>query len=322
MKAIRASGDKFEWVETEVGDVGPGEVKISNRASAVNRTDLVQRAGGYQAREGECEILGLECAGIVEDVGEGVRRVCPGDEVCALIDGGGYAETVVAPAGQVLKIPAGLSFVQAAALPQGFATAYLNLFVEADLGITEKVLLHGGASGVGTAAIQLCNAFGCPCFVTCGTEEKIYRCIDIGAKGGCNRHDEKFVNKVSEWTGGEGFDVILDHVGAAYLADNLISLKLGGRMVIIGLMGGAQTEIPLGTIVTKRLRIFGSTLRSRTIAEKSAVMDALKEYVWPRIERGEIKPVIDTIFPIDQVDEAHQLLESNKTFGKVVLEVV
>jgi putative PIG3 family NAD(P)H quinone oxidoreductase len=322
VKAIRVSGEKLAWVEAEVGDVGAGEVKISNRASALNRTDLMQRAGGYQVPEGASEILGLECAGIVEAVGEGVRRVRPGDEVCALLDGGGYAETVVAPAGQVLKIPTGLSFVQAAALPEGFATAYLNLFIEAGLGITEKVLLHAGASGVGTAAIQLCNAFGSPCFVTCGMEDKIHRCIDLGAQAGCNRHDERFVNKVGEWTGGEGFNVILDHVGAAYLADNLRSLKLEGRLVIIGLMGGDQAEISLGAMVTKRLRIIGSTLRSRTIAEKAAVMDALKEYVWPRIERGEIKPVIDTVFPMDQADEAHQLLGSNKTFGKVVLEVV
>lgn len=322
MKTIRAGSDEVEWVEAEINDVGPGEVKILNRASAVNRNDLMIGEVGSEAWQREGAFPGLECAGIVESVGEGVGRVCPGDEVCALLDGGGYAEKVVVSAGQVLKIPAGLSFVEAAALPQSFATAYLNLFVEAELGITETVLLHAGASGVGTAAIQLCNAFGCRCFVTCGTEEKIHRCIDIGAEAGCNRRDEKFASKVGDWTDGEGFNVILDHVGAAYLSDNIKSLKLGGRLVIIGLMGGSRAEISLDAIMTKRLRIIGSLMRSRTIAEKSAVMDALKEYVWPRIEKGEITPVIDSVFPMDQVNDAHQLLAGNKTFGKVVLEIV
>ena len=321
MKAIQIDGDKLIWSDAEIGEPGPGEVKIANRASAVNRADLAQRQGAYPAPPGASQILGLECAGTVEAVGDGVSRVKTGDEVCALLSGGGYAEAVVVPAGQVLKIPAGLSFTEAAALPEVFATAYLNLFMEAGLGMAETALLHAGASGVGTAGIQLCKAFGNPCFVTAGTDDKISRCIELGAEAGCNRHDENFADKVGEWTGGAGFDVILDPVGAAYLEDNLKSLKLEGRLVIIGLMGGAQIDMSLGLLMMKRLRIIGSTLRARTIGQKAAVMDELKERVWPKIAAGEIKPITEVVIPMDRADEAHDLIASNATFGKVVLEV-
>lgn len=322
-QAVLVEGDALVWGDADVGAPGPGEVLIANRASAVNRADLAQRAGGYPPPPGASEILGLECAGIVEAVGEGVARVEPGDRVCALLAGGGYAEQVLAPAGQVLKIPGELSFTEAAALPEVFATAYLNLFVEGSLQFGETALLHAGASGVGTAGIQLCREFGSPCFVTAGSDEKIARCVELGAAGGANRQTERFADKVPEWTDGEGLDVILDPVGAAYLEDNLRALKPDGRLVIIGLLGGADLAVErgLGLMMMKRLRIVGSTLRARSIARKAAVMDALKERVWPAIADGRIRPVIEAVVPMPEADAAHRLIAENETFGKVVLEV-
>ena len=323
MKAIRVVGERLVWTDTDApaGEPGPGHVRIAIRASAVNRADLLQRVGGYPPPPGASDILGLECAGAVEAVGDGVARVDVGDSVCALLAGGGYAEAVVVPAGQVLKVPRSLSFVEAASLPEVFATAYLNLYMEARLGLRETVLLHAGASGVGTAAIQLCREFGNPCYVTAGSESKVARCVELGAAGGCDRHTASFAERVREWTAGEGVDVILDPVGGAYLADNLASLKLGGRLVVIGLLGGARAELPLAAVLTRRLSVIGSTLRSRTIAQKAAVMDALRDRVWPKIEAGAIRPVIDTVFPMDRAEEAHILIAGNETFGKVVLEV-
>jgi NADPH:quinone reductase-like Zn-dependent oxidoreductase len=221
----------------------------------------------------------------------------------------------------VLPMPASLDFEQAAALPEVFATAYLNLYMEAALQPAERVLLHAGASGVGTAAIQLCKAFGNPCFVTAGSDEKIRRCVDLGAAGGANRHTERFVEKLAEWTGKRGVDVILDPVGAQYLTDNLRSLSTDGRLVVIGLMGGNKAELEIGLMMVKRLRVIGSTLRARSVAAKSAVMDALARRVWPLIERGEIAPVIDRVFAVAQAGEAHALMAGNDTFGKIVLRV-
>ncbi len=323
MKAIRVVGDRLAWTDAgeSLGEPGPGHVRIANRASAVNRADLVQREGRYPPPPGASDVLGLECAGVVEAVGDGVARVGVGDHVCALLAGGGYAETVVVPAGQVLKMPRGLSFVEAASLPEVFATAYLNLYMEAGLGLAETVLLHAGGSGVGTAAIQLCREFGNPCYVTAGSESKVERCIGLGATAGCDRHGESFGDRVREWTRGAGVDVILDPVGGAYLAQNLACLGLEGRLIVIGLMGGARAELPLGVMMVKRQRVIGSTLRSRTIAQKAIVMDALKERVWPRVEAGAIGPVIDTVFPMDRAEEAHRLIAGNQTFGKIVLEV-
>ena len=321
MKAILAADGELAWGAAEEPLLGPGQVRIDNYATAVNRADLAQRAGRYPPPPGASPILGLECAGIVTAVGEGVSRVVPGDAVCALLAGGGYAETVVAPAGQVLRKPAGLSFVEAAALPEAFATAYLNLFMEAKLANGERVVLHAGASGVGTAAIQMCKAFGNPAFVTAGSADKITRCTALGADAGCNRHAGSFAPALADWTAGQGADVILDPVGGAYLADNLKSLAVDGRLVLIGLLGGATASLPLGLMMTKRLRIIGSTLRSRTIAAKATVMDALKAHVWPLLESGTIKPTVDRVFPITRTAEAHRLILSDQTFGKVVLAV-
>ena len=321
MKAIVADGDRLVWRETEEPPLGPGQVRIDNRATAVNRADLAQRASGYPPPPGASPILGLECAGVVSAVGEGVSRVAPGDEVCALLAGGGYAETVVVPAGQVLPKPKGLTFAEAASLPEVFATAYLNLFMEAKLAKGERAVLHAGASGVGTAAIQMCKAFGNPTFVTAGSEAKVQRCIALGASAGCDRHEGSFRSALAEWTGGAGADVILDPVGGAYLEDNLKSLATDGRLVVIGLLGGAAAQAPLGLMMAKRLRVIGSTLRARSIAAKALVMDALLERVWPLLEDGAVKPVVERTLPIAEAAAAHDLLAGNQTFGKVVLSL-
>lgn len=319
MKAILVEGDQLVWGEAETPSLGAGQVRIENRATAINRADLAQRAGGYPPPPGASPILGLECAGVVSAVGEGVSRVSPGDEVCALLAGGGHAEMVVVPAGQVLPKPKGLTFAEAASLPEVFATAYLNLFMEAKATKGERVVLHAGASGVGTAAIQMCKAFGNPAFVTAGSQAKIERCIALGAGGGFDRHQGSFKQALAEWTDGAGADVILDPVGGAYLEDNLKSLAPDGRLVVIGLLGGAAAEAPLGLMMVKRLRIIGSTLRARSIAAKALVMDALLDRVWPLLETGAVKPVLETTLPITQAAAAHDLLAGNQTFGKVVL---
>ena len=267
-------------------------------------------------------MMGLECAGVVESVGEGVTRIKKGDEVCALLAGGGYAEYVVVPAGQVLLKPRRLNCEQAASIPEVFATAYLNLFMEALATLGEYVLIHAGASGVGTAGIQMCKAFGNPCFVTVGSDQKLKQCLQLGAVAGCNRHDQRFEELIGEWTNGKGVDVILDPVGASYFKANLKSLNTEGRLILIGLMGGVAAEIPLGHVIAKRIRIVGSTLRARTISAKASIMDALYERVWPLLESKEIAPVIEAVFAIEDVDEAHQKLSENETVGKVVLRIV
>jgi len=320
MKAIQVDGDRLRWQEVAAPAPGTGEVRIRVAATAVNRADLVQRRGGYPPPPGASPILGLECAGEIVEVGEGVSRCAPGDAVCALLAGGGYAEEVVVPAGQVLPIPDGIGVIEAAALPEVFATAFLNLFMEANLTRGETVLLHAGASGVGTAAIQLCVLNGNPCFVTAGQTEKIGRCVALGAAGGWNRRDGSFVEAVRGWSPG-GVDVILDPVGAAYLGDNLSVLATDGRLVIIGLMGGAEATVNLGVMMVKRQRVIGSTLRARSIGAKAAVMDRLREEVWPHIARGAIRPIVETVMPIEEAERAHELIASDDTFGKVVLQV-
>lgn len=321
MQAIQVDGEQLIWGTAPDPELGVGEVRIEVHASAANRADLAQRSGSYPPPPGASSILGLECAGYVREVGEGVARVKVGDAVCALLAGGGYAEQVVVPAGQVLPVPAGLDMVQAAALPEVFATAYLNLFMEAGLKRGERALLHAGASGVGTAGIQLCKALGSPCYVTVGSAEKLAACLELGASGGSNRHDGPFADAVAGWTEGEGFDVILDPVGGAYLSDNLKSLKLDGRLVIIGLMGGVTAEVSLGLMMMKRLRVIGSTLRARSIAAKAAVMDELLRVVWPRIATGEIRPIVDQVFPITQAGAAHERMAADQNIGKLVLSI-
>lgn len=322
MKAIVVEDKKLRWVDVAQSPLGVADVRIAVHASAVNRADLAQRAGSYPPPPGASEILGLECSGEVCEVGKEVARVAVGDKVCALLAGGGYAEEVVVPAGQVLPIPANFTMLEAAAIPEVFATAYLNLYMEANLQTAERVVLHAGASGVGTAAIQLCRATNNPCFVTAGSASKIEECVTLGAAAGWNRHSGSFAQAVLEWSEERGADVILDPVGARYLEDNLKCLAIDGRLVIIGLMGGMEASVNLALMMVKRQRIIGSTLRARSIAAKAAIMDNLHTQVWPLLEEGTIKPIIDEVVPIAETERAHELVAADGTVGKVVLQVV
>ena len=316
---VKDSGD-LSWEEVATPEPKGNEVQIKVHATAINRADLMQRKGMYPPPPGASDIMGLECAGEVMSLGAEVKGFSVGDRVCALLAGGGYSEVVAVDAGSVLPIPKGLSMEQGAALPEVFATAWLNIFMEAGLQPGEKVILHAGASGVGTAAIQLCGAFGSETFVTVGSEAKLSACLELGAMAGGNRHDGSFVDKAKAFAP-EGAGVILDPVGGSYLASNLELLGMGGRLVLIGLMGGMQTEINLGLMMMKRLRVIGSTLRARPLLEKAAIMAQLYERVWPKIESGEIRAIVDTVLPVEEAGAAHDLVASDKTIGKVILSV-
>ena len=321
MRVISVSeiGDLL-WTEAPNLAPGPAEILIDVKATAINRADLMQRKGLYPPPPGAPQTMGLECAGVVAAVGRDVTHHQVGDRVCALLAGGGYAEQAVVDQGSALKMPENLSFEQAAAIPEVFATAWLNLFIEAGLQPGERVVLHAGASGVGTAAIQLCHAFGSESFVTAGSTSKIEACLKLGAKGGQNRREGGFIDALRAlWP--QGADVILDPVGASYLAENLEALTLNGRLVLIGLMGGSRSEIDLAKLMMKRLRVVGSTLRARPLEEKASIMAELGQYVWPKISQGEIVPIIQQVFPIQAASEAHELVASDETIGKVVLKV-
>ncbi|MEC8821022.1 MAG: NAD(P)H-quinone oxidoreductase [Pseudomonadota bacterium] len=320
MKAITIGEDSsLDWSNFPDPELKQGGVLIEVSASAINRADLMQRRGLYPPPAGASPILGLECSGIVTQVSETVDRFKEGDSVCALLAGGGYAQKVAVDQGSVLPVPAGLTLLEAASLPEVYATAWLNLFIEAGLRPGEKVILHAGASGVGTAAIQLCKAFGSPSFVTAGSEEKLAFCRSLGATDGFNRHDGSFLQAAKAFSGAVGVDVVLDPVGGAYLEDNLNVLGLYGRLVLIGLMGGSNREINLGQLMVKRLRVIGSTLRARSLIEKAAIIEDLQEQVWPKISEGEIRPVIDKVFPMQAAAEAQDWVATDQTIGKVVL---
>ena len=322
MKAVRVIADaKLSWDDVPTPVPAAGEVLIKVQATAINRADLMQRMGLYPPPPGASDVMGLECAGTIAAVGDGVTRWKEGDEVCALLSGGGYAQFAVAPEGSVLPVPQGLTMAHAACLPEVFATAYLNMYIEANLQPGEKVILHAGASGVGTAGIQLAKAFGNPSFVTAGGDDKIRACVDLGAEAGANRKTERFLEKASTFAGDSGVDLILDPVGGGYLQDNVKLLGIGGRLVLIGLMGGLSAELDLAQVLRKRLRVIGSTLRARPVAEKAEIMAQLEARVWPKIVSGEIKPILDTVFPIEEIEQAHELMSSDTTIGKVVLAV-
>ncbi|MBB3232997.1 NAD(P)H-quinone oxidoreductase [Halomonas stenophila] len=319
MHAIHHDQDRLVWDEAEA-PAGPGhrEVRLQVAWAGVNRADLMQRAGQYPPPPGASTTLGLEVSGTVVAVGEGVTGLAVGQPVCALLAGGGYAEEVVVDARQVLPVPAGLGLREAAALPEVFATAWLNLFMEGALAPGERVLLHAGASGVGTAALQLCRAFAHPCFVTVGSEAKLAACRELGADAGWNRHDGSFVDAVKAWGGAE---MILDPVGASYLADNQQVLNADGRLVVIGLMGGRRAELDLGRLLMKRQRVIGSTLRARPPAAKGEILAALRDHVWPRLASGELAPLVDWTWPIAEAEAAHDHVRRDANIGKVLLEV-
>lgn len=299
-----------------------GEILVRVAAAGVNRPDVAQRQGTYPPPKDASPILGLEIAGEVVVLGEGVTDVRIGDHVCALANGGGYAEYCTVPATQALSFPKGYDAVKAAALPETFFTVWANLFQMAGLTEGETVLIHGGSSGIGTTAIQLAKAFGATVYTTAGSAEKCAACMDLGAARAINYKAEDFVEIVKEETAGKGVDVVLDMIGASYFDRNLQVLAKDGCLSIIAFLGGSTVDkANLAPIMVKRLTVTGSTMRPRTAEEKRAIRDELLAEVWPLIEGGEVAPVIHAVLPFDQVVEAHRLMESSEHIGKIVLKL-
>ncbi len=320
MRAIVVDGQDLVWREVETPEPRPGEVRIRVRATAVNRADLLQRRGLYPPPPGASEVLGLECAGTIDAVGPDVDRWRPGDPVCALLAGGGYAERVVCPAAQVLPIPNGVALADAAALPEVFATAWMVLVDEGRLRPGERVLVHAGASGVGTAALQLAAGLGARCFATAGGAAKLATCAELGAEGAHDRHAGPWRPAVEAWAPG-GVDVVLEPVGGPYLADDQRVLAIGGRIVVIGLMGGRTAELDLGRLLVKRQRVIGTVLRSRPLEDRARIVAGVERDAWPLIASGRARPIVCARFPIARAAAAHSLVESNATVGKVILDV-
>jgi putative PIG3 family NAD(P)H quinone oxidoreductase len=300
---------------------GEGEVLVRVAAAGVNRPDVMQRQGRYPPPAGASDIPGLEIAGEVIALGANVSGVALGDKVTALLPGGGYADHAVAAAALCLPIPGGLSMVEAAALPETFFTVWTNLFERGGLKAGESVLIHGGTSGIGTTAIQLAVAWGARVIATAGTEEKARACERLGAARGIDYRTEDFVEVIRRETDGKGVDLILDMVGASYLARNMEAVAVEGRLVVISLIGGARAEINLGTLMSKRLTVTGSTLRIRSVAQKAAVAEGLRRHVWPLLAAGRVRPIIYATFPLAQASEAHRLMETSQHIGKIVLTV-
>jgi len=298
-----------------------GEVLIRVAAAGVNRPDVLQRQGLYPLPPGVSDLPGLEVAGTVAAVGEGVTGWRVGDAVCALTPGGGYAGYCTTPAGQCLPVPHGLSMIEAASLPETCFTVWINVFDRARLGPGETLLVQGGSSGIGVTAIQMARAFGHRVFATAGTRDKCRACEVLGAERGIDYREEDFVAVVKELTGGKGVDVILDMVGGDYVPRELKCLAADGRLSLIAFLGGSRTTLDMSDILYRRLTVTGSTLRPRSVEYKTAVADALRQHVWPRIEAGTIKPVIHSVFPLEQAADAHRLMESSTHVGKIVLSV-
>lgn len=299
----------------------PHEVLIRVVCAGVNRPDVLQRAGLYPVPPGDSPVLGLEVSGLIEEVGEDVTEWKKGDAVTALAPGGGYAEFCAVPQGQVLPIPQGFSFEEAAVLPETWFTVWANLVEMGNLSGKDRLLVHGGSSGIGLTAIQLANTLGAECIVTVGNDEKAEFCRKFGARHAINYRTEKFADRVTEITAGQGVDVILDMVGAPYAQDNVRLLRKDGRLLLIGFLGGSRTEFNFLPVMLKRLRITGSTMRSRSITEKQQIRDALRTHIWPRMDRGELRPYIYQTFPLADVVEAHRLMESSAHIGKILLRV-
>jgi putative PIG3 family NAD(P)H quinone oxidoreductase len=316
-------GDESQMKLGEAPDpeIRAGAVRIRVAAAGVNRADLLQRQGLYPPPPGASDILGLECAGEVAELGEGVRGLAVGDRAMALLAGGGYAEQVVVDAGSVLPVPERLSLEEAAAVPEVFLTVFLNIFQLGGLPEGGAALVHGGGSGIGTAAIQLVKEAGATIVVTAGSEEKCARCRELGADVAVNYRSGDFVEAVKQATGGRGADVVLDSIGAPYLKSNLASLATGGRLVLIGLMGGARAEIGLGALLARRLQVIGSTLRARPDREKAAIAAGFRERFGEALERGRIGPVVDRVLPLAAAPEAHRAMKASEHFGKIVLKV-
>ena len=320
---VREPGDEsvLEIGEVESPTLGAGELRIRVAAFAVNRADLMQRRGLYPPPPGASELLGLECAGEVTEVGEGVTGWSPGDRAMALLTGGGYAEEVVVPAGCAMRVPEALSMEEAAAVPEVFLTVYLNVFVLGALPDGGTALVHGGGSGIGTTAIQMVKEAGGRILVTAGSEAKCVRCRELGADAAVNYRSEDFAEAAKKATGGDGVDVVLDSIGAPYLADNLKALRTGGRLVVIGLMGGAKAELHLGVLLTRRLQVIGSTLRARPAEEKAELVRGFEARFGEALAARRIGPVLDRVWPMERVADAHRAMQASEHFGKIVLTV-
>jgi putative PIG3 family NAD(P)H quinone oxidoreductase len=315
MQALQGIEGSVQWVQRPRPHCDVGQIRIQVAAAGLNRADLLQRAGLYPPPPGASDILGLECAGVVTEVGAGSAWQL-GDRVCALLSGGGMAEEVVVDAGHALPVPGGLSLLQAAAVPEVYATAWLNLYQLAELRPGESVLVHAGASGVGSAAIQLCKAFGNPCWVSVGSPERLAYCEALGAQGGVVRG-----NGLDGLRDFGPFDVLLDPVGASYAQSNLQLLAVDGRWVLIGLMGGREVTLDLGMLLLKRVQLLGSTLRNRDEAYKADLLSELLQHVWPLFVEGRLKPQLEKTFAAKDVEAAFAALASNQVNGKLVLRI-
>jgi putative PIG3 family NAD(P)H quinone oxidoreductase len=325
MRAVIAQGtggpEVLSVAEVPDPEPGPGEVLVAVAAAGLNRADLLQRQGFYPPPPGASEILGMECSGTIAALGEGVSDWQVGDEVCALLAGGGYASLVVVPAGQVMPIPDGVDLVTAAALPEVAATVWSNVYMVAGLQPNESFLVHGGAGGIGTFAIQLTHQLGSRVFTTAGTPEKLEACRALGADVAVNYREEDFVAVVKEATDGAGVDVILDNMGAKYLGRNVDALATEGRLVIIGMQGGSRAELDINALLRKRGAVFATTLRSRPAGEKAAICASVVEHVWPLIAEGLVRPTVNDTMPLEEVALAHALMEAGEHTGKILLTV-
>ncbi len=323
MRAVTqtAPGGPETLAVTELPDPvpGPGEVLIDVAATAVNRADLLQRQGHYPPPPRASDVIGLECSGTVAALGDGVDGWSVGDEGCALLAGGGYASRVAVPAGQLMPVPDGIDLVTAAALPEVACTVWSNVFMVAGLRPGDVFVVHGGGGGIGTFAIQLAAASGARVFTTAGSEEKLARCRELGAEGAINYRDEDFVEVVRTATGGAGADVVLDNMGAKYLSRNVDVLADEGRLVIIGMQGGVKAELNIGKLLSKRGAVIATALRSRPVEGKAAICASVVENVWPLVADGTIRPVVSAVLPLEEVAEAHRMIEAGDAVGKILL---
>ncbi|KZB81689.1 NAD(P)H-quinone oxidoreductase [Amycolatopsis regifaucium] len=316
---IREPGDPdvLEWTEVPDPTAGEGEVVIDVAASAVNRADLLQRQGHYPPPPGASEIIGLECSGTIAEIGEGVEGWRIGDEVCALLAGGGYGQKVAVPAGQLLPLPAEVELLAAAGLPEVACTVWANVVMHARLSEGEVLLVHGGAGGIGTHAIQVAKALGATVAVTAGSEERLESCRQLGADIAINYKEQDCVAVLRAETGGA--DVILDNMGAKYLDRNIDALKADGRLVIIGMQGGVKGELNIGKLLGKRVSVYAAGLRSRPLEQKAAIVADVRERLWPLVEQGSVKPIVGQVLPMAEAASAHRALEEGTVFGKVLL---
>jgi putative PIG3 family NAD(P)H quinone oxidoreductase len=312
---------RLAWEKAPDPAMGQDEVLVAVRATAVNRADLLQSRGQYPPPPGVTDILGLEMAGTIAALGEAVQGWLPGDPVMALLPGGGYAEKAAVHHGLLMRLPDGWSFAQGAAVPEAWLTAFLNLFIEGRLQPGQRVLIHAGASGVGTAAMQMAREGGAAVYATAGSAEKLAACRRWGATLAIDYKNQDFAVEIKAHAKGKGVDMILDPVGAAYLKRNLDTLAPGGRLVNIGLMGGSRAEIDLGLVLGKSLRLVGSRLRPRPVLEKIEITRRFEERFFPMLASGQLQPVIDRVFPITEAGTAHARVEENRNIGKVILEV-